>query len=409
MYKSFVSAAEGNRDSYELAIALAQHNILEKHITDFYTPNQLIKYFSFLKNNSLFQKFLSRNSILLSSNKVHISKKMLSYFLIRYVFFKKANIIPNLNQNLLSKIALDVANNNNAGLFLYAGYAFNAFRKDKRKDRPKILIQYHPHIDQSSKIILRDLEKYKYLTNAYDQIKNDMKDLTNLPELKLSDTIICHSKFTEETVINAGIPKEKIITFPYGINSKITKFKSKPELNKDKKCNFLFVGQGIHRKGLHHLLMAWKKADLKFSILNIVSRYVDPQIKMNAKMADNVNFLKNIGRKEKKSIFQKSDVFVMPSIIEGFGYVYLEAFSYGLFCIGTNNTGLRDISSIKTSRILEVGDIENLSLILNELQDIVLTKGIDRKMIKSSIKSYTWECYREKIATSAKDTLFKRV
>ena len=123
-------------------------------------------------------------------------------------------------------------------------------------------------------------------------------------------------------------------------------------------------------------------------------------------MSENINLLENIDNNEKKLTFHKNDVFVMPSIIEGFGYVYLEAFSYGLFCIGTKNTALKDISSNKTSRILESGDIENLSLILKELQDIVLTKGIDREMIKSSIKSYTWENYRQKVSETCKKVLF---
>ena len=134
-----------------------------------------------------------------------------------------------------------------------------------------------------------------------------MECKTNIFELNMSDKVICHSKFTEETVINAGIPKEKIITFPYGIDTYDINFKSKNELTKPKKrCNFLFVGQGIHRKGLHHLLMAWKKADLKYSNLNIVSRFIDPQIKINAEMSDNVYFHENI---ENTMIeYQKNDV-----------------------------------------------------------------------------------------------------
>ena len=68
---------------------------------------------------------------------------------------------------------------------------------------------------------------------------------------------------------------------------------------------------------------------------------------------------------------------------------------------------VRDISSIKTARILKAGDIENLSLILKELQDVVLTTGLDREMIKSSIKSYTWENYRKKVSNTCKKVLNK--
>ena len=198
--------------------------------------------------------------------------------------------------------------------------------------------------------------------------------------------------------------KRKIVTIPYGIDIENNNSPIKNDLILPKKrCNFLFLGQGIHRKGLHHLLEAWKKADLKFSNLNIISRYIDPQIRINAKISDNINFHENIHNVIIE--YQKNDVFVMPSIIEGFGYVYLEALSQGLFCIGTKNSGLKDISNKENSRIIDTGDIENLSISLNELQDIVLTKGINREIIKSSIKEFTWQNYREKVSNIAKEVL----
>ena len=198
--------------------------------------------------------------------------------------FKK---ILNLNisgQTSISKVALDLAIKNNSGLFLYAGYGYYAFTNDRNINRPKGIVQYHPHILESSRILLADLKKYKYLSNAYEEIKNDMKDHTNIIELNLANKIICHSKFTEKTIIKAGISKEKILNIPYGINPTYYISQNRDDLiYKQKKCRFLFVGQGIHRKGLHHLLIAWKKANLKFSNLNIVSRYLDPQITANTK------------------------------------------------------------------------------------------------------------------------------
>lgn len=406
MYSNFITAAEGRRDNYEFSLALSQSNILKKHVTDFYTSDLLKKILQNFDKNILFKKLLIRKNNLLSSKEVYSSKRLISYLLIKKIFSKNGNICRNNSQNIISNVALELAEKYDAGMFLYAGYAYYAFKNDKNIQRPKGLIQYHPHIEKSSEIILADLEKYKYLTDSYNQIKKDMECKTNILELNMSDKVICHSKFTQDTIINAGLSKEKIITIPYGIDIENNNSKSKNKLIKPKKrCNFLFVGKGIHRKGLHHLLLAWKKAELNFSTLNIISRYIDPQIRINAKMSDNIYFHENI---ENTVIeYQKNDVFVMPSIIEGFGYVYLEALSQGLFCIGTQNSGLKDISTDKSSRIIETGDIENLSNSLNELQDIVLTKGIDREMIKYSIKKFSWQNYRKKVSNVAKEVLKK--
>lgn len=405
MYSNFITAAEGRRDNYEFSLALSQSNILKKHVTDFYTPDLLKNILQNFDENILFKKLLIRNNNLLSSKKVYSSKRLIFYSLIKKIIFKNLNFFRDDPQNIISNIALELAEKYDAGMFLYAGYAYYAFKNDKNIERPKGLIQYHPHIEKSSEILLADLEKYKYLTDAHNQIKKDMEDKTNIFELNISDKVICHSKFTADTIMDAGISKEKIITIPYGIDIEYTS-KSKNNLIKPKeRCNFLFVGQGIHRKGLHHLLLAWKKAALNFSTLNIISRYIDPQIKINAEMSDNIYFHENI--EDTIIEYQKNDVFVMPSIIEGFGYVYLEALSQGLFCIGTKNSGLKDISTDKSCRIIETGDIENLSNSLNELQDILLTEGIDREMIKCSIKKFTWQNYRKKVSNVAKEVLKK--
>ena len=406
MYSHFITAAEGRRDGYQFSLALYNSNILKKHVTDFYTSDFIKKNFLYLKKTLLFRKFLKRNNNLLSSKVVYSSKRLISYLLIQNILSKKGINSRNTSQDIIGEVALELAEKYDSGLFLYAGYAFYAFKNDKNINRPKGLIQYHPHIDESARIILADLEKYKYLTDSYNQIKKDLEDKTNILELNKSDKIICHSKFTKETIINKGISKEKVITIPYGIDIEHNKSNSQNDLIKPKKrCNFLFVGQGIHRKGLHHLLIAWKKADLKFSNLNIVSRHIDPQIRINAEMSDNIFIHKN--PEEIIIEYQKNDVFVMPSIIEGFGYVYLEALSQGLFCIGTKNSGLKDISTYKSSRIIETGDIENLSSTLNELQDIVLTKGIDREMIKDSIKKFTWQNYQKQVSNVANELLKK--
>ena len=84
-------------------------------------------------------------------------------------------------------------------------------------------------------------------------MQRDMEDKTNILELNVSHKIICHRKFKEETILDAGVSKEKVITIPYGIDIEYNNSKIKNDLIKAKKrCNFIFVGQGIHRKGLHH-------------------------------------------------------------------------------------------------------------------------------------------------------------
>ena len=166
MYNSFITGAAGIRDKYEFPLALSQANILKKHvtdfytsdlikkyssITDFYTSDLIKKYFSNFDKIILFKKLLNRKNDLLSSKEVYSSKRLLTFLLMKKVFFKNANYFLYTNQNILGKVALELAEKYDAGMFLFAGNAYYAYKNDKKLNRPKGLIQYHPHIEKSSR------------------------------------------------------------------------------------------------------------------------------------------------------------------------------------------------------------------------------------------------------------------
>ena len=55
---------------------------------------------------------------------------------------------------------------------------------------------------------------------------------------------------------------------------------------------------------------------------------------------------------ELEQLYQQADVFVLPSLVEGFGYVYLEALARGCFCLGTWNTGLPDVADQASAMLI---------------------------------------------------------
>ena len=399
-----VTAASGRRDSYQVAIALYQAQLLQSHVTDFYLPDKFLPVVqaSYCSRLQLFHKLSQRNSSLLPSQYVHSSRR-----LVFTRFFQ--SLFPSLSsrfgddQDPISLSALRIAEKYDSAFLLHMGYAYQAFIASSSADRKKGLVQYHPHIGESSKILLRDLERYPLLTNAKAQILADLRDTTNQTELSLSDLVICNSSFTAYTCVKTGIPRDRIKVIPFGID--YVPSLQTHSFNKRTKCNFLYVGSGLHRKGLHHLLEAWSSANLSHSKLTIVCRHCDPQIQSSYSLASSVDILPSVTSKHLDHLFTTSDVFVMPSLVEGFGYVYLEALSRGCFCLGTANTGLPDIADQTCSEIIPAGDPLSLTQSLQNLEYKVLSHGINREYIISYAQQWSWSRFRSDIVKSVQSEL----
>lgn len=124
--------------------------------------------------------------------------------------------------------------------------------------------------------------------------------------------------------------------------------------NKDKlKGNpaILFVGQNFQRKGLPVLIQALAdvKRVLPEATLYVVGRYKNNKeeemmhLSKSLGIADNISFLGWKDNEEVKNLFKKVDVFAMPSLIEGFGLVFLEAMNAGVPVIGGKTGGTPEL------------------------------------------------------------------
>lgn len=389
----YVTAAAGRRDNYQVPIALVETGLLARHVTDAYAPDFLVPMLEVC--GSFGEKVLRRHHSQLPSRLVHPSRRL--------AIRKALSAIPPLrnrfcgDQDPISWSALAQAQRHDAGLMLYAGYGYKAFTAEQKSARRRILVQYHPHIRDSAAILRDDVKRYPFLNAAVEQLKRDEMDKTNLPEMEIADLIVCNSSFTAATCESLGIDPQKLVVIPYGIDP------SPPlesEQGRASKCSFLFVGSGVHRKGLHHLLLAWKQAALKSSTLTIVSRWIDPDIRKAIDPGPGVIWKTSVDNDELDRLYWDSSVFVLPSLIEGFGYVYLEAMSRGCFCIGTSNTGLPDIGSERSRRIFPAASVDALASSLKEAEDLYFTGKLIRCQIMKDTLSLDWNSYRASISNS---------
>lgn len=401
MNNKYVVAFNGKRDDYQVPLALEESGLLNNLETNFYAPEK----------SSILYRFLPQKLKKASCNGLPFSKVNSNYLLF---FLNAIGIIFRLNMSKIYKFidkrlsiaALKKAKQDNCHLFLYSQYAYWAFKEST--DRKKILFQFHPLRTGIFNILKKDYEAFPEVKWSYEN-ENDSQPIldTQLRQLedewRYADRIICASSFTKKTLVAAGCEPNKVKVIPYGFSKQTPK----RNLIRDKNhlCNFLFVGQGVQRKGLHHLLNVWGKCNLN-AVLTLVCSRIDPGLKGIINNTSNIRLKSNLTKDELDNQYIQSDIFVMPSLVEGFGLVYLEAIQNGCYCIGTENTGLPDLHLTNDCvSICAAGDLNDLETKLLFSFEKWKNNEIDRELISNVVNDWSWQHFREEIATEALNTI----
>jgi glycosyltransferase involved in cell wall biosynthesis len=246
-----------------------------------------------------------------------------------------------LQKEKVGRLAATVANRVGANLLATSYCASEAFRL-LRPDRKRVLFQVHPHpryLRGLYNAVMASDRSYGGLANEPEVIVSENELTAWERESALADQILCASSFTKHSLVSSGIARDTIKVIPYGVDSDFFRF-GRPDSNKP--FTVLYVGQKVARKGLELLLSVWNRLQLRGGRLLVAGGHVRDSSIANS-FAGSYEEVPQTGLAQLANLYQNADLFVMPSIAEGFGHVYLEALSSGTPIICTNNTGGVDI------------------------------------------------------------------
>jgi glycosyltransferase involved in cell wall biosynthesis len=243
---------------------------------------------------------------------------------------------------------------------------------------------------------------------SLEQKKIKKKIALTLYQKKILDNcdIIHATSYLEKKNIRKLTNNKNIIVIPHGINKLHEKsVKKKFFINNKKRA--LFFSRLHKKKGIEELLLAWKRSDLIDWELHVYgpdfSNFLD-ELDPSLKNIENVIFKGEIFDTEKKNkIFVESDLFILPSKSENFGYVILESLRAGVPVMTTTKTPWKDIQDTNSGWIVNdnINDIEKTLKEINLInQDQFLIKS------KNSIKlseNYLWEVILDKYISLYED------
>ncbi len=164
---------------------------------------------------------------------------------------------------------------------------------------------------------------------------------------------ITNSSATRDSCLEVGLSGDNIQIIPFGVDTNFFKPLKIPK--NENKFQILSVGYLIERKGFEYLIMAMKEVLRKHNNVNLKivgSGPLEGRLKdiiKELRLENEVEINKNVSDEELLHLYNSSDLFVLPSIIdsegntEGLGVVLLEAMACGLPVIASTVGGITDI------------------------------------------------------------------
>jgi alpha-maltose-1-phosphate synthase len=232
-------------------------------------------------------------------------------------------------------------------------------------------------------------------------------------EVELADRILVASSFSRQSFIDAGIPMNKITCIPLGVDesqfNQINSIKrsesSRPRCKGELKI--LFVGQANQRKGFIDLLDAMSRVRTHKLRLTIVGAAGATARDIARHYNQDVVFAGTQPKSLLGRHFRDADLFVLPSVVEGFGLSALEAMAAGTPVLVSDHTfGADIIDSGENGFVVPSRDPGALALLLKEVAsgDSLSLDKIGSRGAETA-RAYGWDSYRANVYQNFSDVV----
>lgn len=279
------------------------------------------------------------------------------------------------------------------GVFIgYAGACNYSINKAEELGYTTVVERASSHIRTQAKI-LAGAYKEEGRNPPIFKSNIDSHSRRNEKEYNKADYILTPSEFVYNSFRRNGIPDEKLLFIPFGVDTHSIRPNTTQEKNRP--IRFLFIGSVGIRKGAHILLRAWDKLPLNNAELIIAGNIKNEKSIEEYRGNESVKIL---GWTDKLSDWrQNSDVFVFPTLEEGSAIVTYEAMAAGLPLITTAHSGW--VGNDGTHGLeIPINDVQSLADAIKYMYDNESERkrmGCNARELMQS--SYTWNDYGERI------------
>lgn len=288
--------------------------------------------------------------------------------------------------------------------YLSINYLINRYYKEILKDSD-VIHAFTPFVN-----VIPNVPLISHFHHE-EKIRNP-KELLFLPMLarmwektyEASNAVISVSNYSSKDLVKKRILKANIFIVPNGVDVKRF-YPNANTLIKNKYNNaniLLYVGPLIKRKGIEYIIKAMPRiiSECGKTILLIVGEGSQDYLRKIAAMlnvTDNVIFKGFVSEENLSMYYNGCDIFVFPSLQEGFGMVMAEAMACGKPVIAANTSAIPEVLGDAGS-IVPPRDSHALSeAVITLLKDEDKRLAFEERAIRRIAKLYTWDKVSEKV------------
>lgn len=400
--KSHVIVANpGSHHLWRTALALQKAGFLKYYLTSILYRENKFPYF-FIKllpskiKNKLREKFKNRSYEELDARRVktfgfyewlYALTKFLKNHNLSFYFIEKRNTRISKKAGVISQ----------QGGVLWSGMDSSemAFAAAKKKGVICVLDQFIGHPLNLNKILEEEIQLHPHLKNVCKDIIPKERVKKILKEMEMADYIVAGSEFAHDTLKEHNIPKQKIETIPYGVDTAHFTPGTRRFAYGDT-INLLFVGNISVRKGCHYLLEAVKQLKKEGVKLKLVMIGTMEDKFFREKYGEYFEWISWANRNELPTYFQRADIYVYPSLFEGSALSIYEALASGLPVITTPNSG-SIVENNKEGFIVPIRDVAAIKEKMRLLYDNPPMLHTMSLAARKKTEIYTWDTYQEEV------------
>ena len=337
----------GARENYAIPRALLRRDMLGCLVTDAWIPPLSLP--AKLGGHRLGDRFHNelRNARVAAFNSSLILFEMLSRMrglqeweaiIARNRWFQR-KVVSYLRCSQLSTL------NSQPVLLSYSYTALEPFRHAKSQGWKTVLVQIDPGPEEE-RIVAEEVARVPELAGDWQPAPAEYWASWR-KECELADRIVVNSEWSRDGLICSGVPREKVSIIPLayetpdvgGQKSEVGAARLYPDgFTNERPMRLLFLGQVNLRKGVARLLEAarmLRDEPVEFWMVGPVQIANAETLTRDAR----TKWFGPVTRKQAAERYRAADIFILPTLSDGFAITQLEAQAYGLPVISSKFCG----------------------------------------------------------------------
>jgi len=276
----------------------------------------------------------------------------------------------------------------------WASMALKSIRAARARGIPSVLQIASAHIETQAELLAEESRRF----GVREAATHPAVIARTLREYEEADVLAVPSAFVLRTFEERGVPARKLALVPWGVHPVEGADRGAPDATavrddeaEPQKLRILFVGSVGLRKGVAYLLAAFERLETP-ATLRLVGPVDRGFVKALGGLPEGVEA---VGTKTGEALaaeFRAADVFVLPSVEDGYGVVTTEAMAAGLPVIVSANCGSADaVREGENGYVVPARDVE----LLRERLGLLLADDALRARVgaaaAASTGGWSWE------------------